>query len=481
MRRGEIRLMEWAAARRHFPALITPEYTISYDRFFQLLQKTRVRLQEIGVQPQERVAIVSANGPEMVILIWALWAAGAVAAPLSIRLPEAALVSRLQQISAARLILGRGYSPPPQAPAPIDLQNIVRLEDADASGDNALPTLALDRDASIIFTSGSAGLPKGALHTVGNHYYSALGANENLPLSPGDRWLLSLPLYHAGGLAVLMRTMLAGAAVALAPAGLPLSEAISRLRITHVSLVATQLQRWMREAHSDEAAGSLKAVLLGGSAFPQGLIEEAQQRGLPLYRSYGSTEMASQIAAGSPRDGSAPGSSGKVLRYRELKISPDGEILVRGKTLFRGYWQSGKVKTQRLPGGWFATGDMGHIDEQGNLWVSGRRDNMFISGGENIQPEEIEMHLGEFPEVEQAVVVGIDHPEYGRRPVAFVAMRTAAQWDEEALRRKLAERLPRFKIPDSFWPWPHEPAGNSLKVDRRYFEELARRLREAGS
>jgi O-succinylbenzoic acid--CoA ligase len=244
--------------------------------------------------------------------------------------------------------------------------------------------IPLGRPATVVFTSGSTGTPKAALHTFGNHYFSAVGSNANIALAPGDRWLHSLPLYHVGGLSILFRCLISGAAIALPEPDAPLGRSISGLRATHVSLVSTQLLRLLRE---DAALEGLRAVLMGGGPMPEDLVDQALARGLPVHTSYGLTEMASQVTTTAP--GAAPEelrTAGRVLPHREVSVSGEGEILVRGETLFAGYVEGEKTRRPSGTGSWFRTGDLGRLDGAGRLRVLGRRDNLFISGGENVRP-----------------------------------------------------------------------------------------------
>jgi O-succinylbenzoic acid--CoA ligase len=161
------------------------------------------------------------------------------------------------------------------------------------------------------------------------------------------------------------------------------------------------------------------------------------------------------------------------LHNREVSISESGEILVRGETLFAGYVEGEELDRPLDAEGWFHTRDLGEIDEGGYLRVGGRMDNLFISGGESVQPEEIEEALCRLDGIDEAVVVPVPDEEFGARPVAFVRV---AGWEPEELAQELEPLLPRFKIPISFHPWP-ERARRGMKVDRASLSELARRLR----
>jgi O-succinylbenzoic acid--CoA ligase len=300
------------------------------------------------------------------------------------------------------------------------------------------------------------------LHSWANHLYSAKGSNANLPLHSGDRWLLSLPLYHVGGLAILVRCALAGAAVAVPDQDASLSATLDATGATHASLVATQLRRLLeaREALPRRVRG----LLLGGGPLPEGLLRRGHERSWPLHTSYGSTEMASQITTTPP---GAPLSTlrtaGRRLPHRRLRIDADGQILVAGPTLCLGIAEGNDLHDPRAHG-WLPTGDLGRLDAQGRLHVQGRTDRQFISGGENIQPEELEAALERGDRIARAVVVPVPDPEYGRRPVAF--LRTTGGPLPEEWRDRLRAELPSFKVPDAAYPLPEAATEGRMKVDR---------------
>ncbi|MGI8909164.1 MAG: o-succinylbenzoate--CoA ligase, partial [Rubrobacteraceae bacterium] len=380
------------------------------------------KLVELGIEAGNRVALFLPKDERYIVLLLAMIRIGAVACPISTRLPPAGVAPLLRKAACEALI--------PEDEALFEFTEAIQkvrpealLEDgADHTETPEYLDIPLSRPATIVFTSGSSGAPKAALHTFGNHYYSALGSNENIVLDTkrGDRWLHSLPLYHVGGISILFRCLLAGAAMILPEPGAPLGRAIAENSATHVSLVATQLLRLMREEENPDALETLKAVLLGGGPVPGALVEEAASRGLLVHASYGLTEMASQVTT--TPSGASPEKlriSGWVLPYREVSISGEGEILVRGETLFAGYVEGKVVDLPVDAEGWFHTGDLGDLDEDGYLDVRGRKDNLFISGGENVQPEEIEDALRRLDGVEDAVVAPVPDAEFGFRPVAF--------------------------------------------------------------
>ncbi len=288
--------------------------------------------------------------------------------------------------------------------------------------------------ATCLLTSGSSGAPKRACHTLNNHLSSARGFLEKMPMAAPHRCLLSLPLYHIGGIAQLFRTFTSGSCLVVS--NKPLLQAILDHKITHLSLVPTQLYRLLQEdsALLTQAAAQLKCVLLGGAPLPPALYQAALDQGLPIYRSYGMTEMSSIITVES-----------ELLSHREMKFGTDLEIFVKGSPLFQGYLSD--AGTLDLPldhEGWFATKDIA-----GTLIT--RKDRLFISGGENIQPEEIEHALLSLPGILRARVVPTTDKEFGQRPFAYI-QDTTELYTLEEVQRLLRAKLPGYKIPIGLAP-----------------------------
>jgi o-succinylbenzoate---CoA ligase len=452
------------------PAVVGAGGALTYGALDLRVTAAAKKVARLGLAPGARVALYLPKDERYIVLLLALVRAGCVACPLSTRLPPGGVAPLLEKVACRALISPEGELLEATEVRELHPEELLADEPARDLWRSSEPLrLALDRPATIVFTSGSSGAPKAALHTFGNHYYSALGSNTNIALAPGDRWLHSLPLYHVGGLSILFRCLLAGVSVALPEPGAPLGEAVAGA--TQVSLVSTQLSRLLRE---DFDARELKAILLGGGPIPPSLIDEAAARSLPIHTSYGLTEMASQVTATPPgASREALHTSGRPLPHREISISDDGEIMVRGETLFSGYVKSDVLDRPLDADGWFRTGDLGELDVDGYLRVRGRKDNLFLSGGENVQPAEIEEALCRLEGVEDAVVVPVPDAEFGSRPVAFLRA-SGGTVEPETLAQALERTLPRFKIPVAFHGWPEEAGG--MKVDRAFFRERARRL-----
>lgn len=464
-------------------AILSSHREYRYKDYDACVAATSERLSKAGIAEGDLVAIALPQGVDYPILLMALFRLGAVACPLNPKFPSQYMLDILEKIACRSMVVPYGTSSTTklggiQTFSPRDLVK----EGDDAPGESTF--FAVDRPAAIVLTSGSSGTPKAALLSYGNLHANAERSNTNIPLTPGDCWLLSLPLQHVAGLSILFRALLGGAAVAIPSHNESMTEAILRYGVTHISLVPTQLYRLIRDGESLSALKKLKVILVGGGAIPETLVTQAHRAGLALYTTYGLTEMASQVTTSRPgEDKDRLMTSGLPLDPGSIRISKEGEILVDGDTLFLGYVEGTEATRTVDDDGYFATGDLGVLDYRGYLHVQGRRDNMFIAGGENIQPEEIEMQLGRLEGILEGLVVPVPHAEFGATPVAFVRLAGEPPEDFEALgnhlTEQLANRLPEFKIPKRYFAWPEgEDAG--LKPNRKAFVAIAEELMGAG-
>jgi len=438
------------------PFILSEELSYTYHDFGHAVNKAVHALKIKKIVSGDYVALINEASFNYLVKLFALFQIGAVGVLVNPKLSENEISKLLSNIGCKKYIGDK------------------KLQTSE--NEDPLIQIAINQDATVLFTSGSGGESKACLHSLANHYYSALGSNENIEIDVNDRWLQVLPMFHVGGLAIIFRTFISGATVVIPENKHDLAKNMEKFNITHVSLVPTQLYRLLNTNMSTGQYRNLKAVLIGGDKVPGDLIRKAQEYLLPVHTSYGSTEMSSQITTTVMGESfRGPLNSGKTLNYREMKIDNDGEILVKGKTLFKGYISNNKLTQARDIDGWYRTGDLGRIDQDGNLVVLGRKDNMFISGGENIYPEEIELELNNLDEVAEALVVGLDDVEYGIIPIAFVRTENDQLPNEDEISRKLIIILPRFKIPKKFYPWP-ENIDTDLKPDRKQFKIIAQTL-----
>lgn len=454
-----------AAERPNDLAIWSPEKYISCAEWHKGVCVFTEILSKQGVTNGSRIAFSFPPRPGLLSVLVSLFRIGAVAFPVDPAFPSA-----YRQDLHRRLGCDLDISVDDEPPK--DRSDAERaIVPMPAERDPGRYTWRLENPATAILTSGTSGDPKIALLSLANHLSAARAAIGNIPLGPNDIWLLSLPMHHVAGCGILFRCLLAGARIAM-PGHLPLREAIVQSGATHVSLVARQLAQLMDAG----PVPPLKAILLGGSAIPAPLLDRAFDAGLPIHTSYGMTEMATQVTA------TPPGASREMLDTAgwplapgTLRIGAGGRIEVNGPARFLGYWSDGALLEPFDDEGWFATGDIGYLDDDGCLRVTGRADNMFIAGGENIQPEAVERALLQISGVTQAIVVPVPHPEFGATPVAFVECAEATE--PAAIRQALSGRLPRFKVPQYVLPWPAALASEKMKIDRKaLIEEAGRQI-----
>lgn len=315
----------------------------------------------------------------------------------------------------------------------------------------------------VVYTAGTTGQPKGAVLTQSALFWNAVNSAAMHDLTSGDVILTTLPLFHVGGLNIqTLPALHAGAEVVLQRRFElePAMRAIEQAKPTLTVLVPAQLKAFVE--HPGWPAlrlNSLRAVTTGSTIVPIPLIEAWHARGVPVIQVYGSTETGPIALHQRIEDAFASvGSTGKPALHSEARIATRhgrqaaaherGEILVRGPNVMREYWNNPAATAEALKDGWFATGDVGHRDEQGNFYIDERKGDVIISGSENIYPAELEAVLHAAPAVADAAVVARPHARWGEVPVAVVVRRAGAELTRDAVLALFAGRLARFKHPD---------------------------------
>lgn len=333
---------------------------------------------------------------------------------------------------------------------------------------DARPIVSHPNDfSSVTRTSGTSGLPKSALIMGDAHLASARSVNDYFSYTKSSCWALSLPLYHVSGLGIIFRSLLACASIYLAKNHDDLLYGLREQSISHLSLVPTQLKRLL-----DDGAdfSGVQAIIIGGDALPEKLRRRALLAKLPVFETYGLTETASMVWV---RDCLAS-DKGRLLPHAIMQKADDGEFLVGGDSLFAGYVDGSGVLKKPTIDGLFPTGDVGQMSLAGQLQLICRKSNRIISGGENIQAEEIERVLEEHPLILESVVVGVADDDFGMRPLAYI------KWVNEPLTAKelctyLLLHLAPYKVPKNFSSWPPD-APSGPKKPRRWFLALSKGL-----
>ena len=404
-------------------------HTLTYKQLAELRDTTARRLAARGVGSGDRVAVLLPAGVDFAAVVHALPRIGAVLVPVNTRLSAG---ERRLAIDGAHVV---------DSPVTGDEADVALRDTVDPGAPH-----------SIIHTSGTTAQPKPVVLTYANHWASARASAANLGVQAGDAWLGVLPLFHVGGLQVLLRSAIYGTTAVLHDgfdAG-RVKAVLEGGEVTLASFVATMVRR-LRDA-GWEHAPRLRAALVGGGPVPRDLLEWAAERNLPLLQTYGMTETASQVVTAPAGSVSA----GRPLPGVELRTTADGELLVRGPMVSTGALSED---------GWLHTGDRGHVDADGLLHVEGRIGDTIVTGGENVAAAEVEEALLAHPAVRDAGVVGRPDPEWGQVVTAYVVADPGAVSDEELIAHA-RERLAGYKIPKAIHrrdELPHNPAGKLLR------------------
>jgi o-succinylbenzoate---CoA ligase len=396
------------------------------------------RLVAHGVRRGSTVALTMHPRREQVVLLHGLMKVGAVLLPLAPRLTEA---ERAAIVAAEEPI--------------VDIDDPGELTQTEAD----MPLLGehdMDDVCCRALTSGSSGIPRPVSLSYGNFLWNAVGSAFNIGVEPSDRWLCCVPLSHVAGLGIVMRSVIYGT-TAVVHDGFDVDRVAAALEsdgVTVLSLVATMLYRLL-EVGADLSGP--RAILVGGGPVPGEPLEEALAKGATVVQTYGLTETCSQVTTLAPADAKRKlGSAGRPLLTTHLRIE-DGEILVQGPTVAPG---------SADPDGWLHTGDLGHIDEEGFLYVQDRIDDMIVSGGENVVPAEVEEVLLRHPEVADAAVIGREDPEWQQAVTAVVVLASGSEVSPDELRRHCAASLAGFKVPkrvELAAALPRTPSGKLMR------------------
>jgi fatty-acyl-CoA synthase len=468
----------------HRTALVTVADDARYS-YHELNQRAvgcaRMWLYGLGLRPGDRVGILAGNRIEFLDAFFAAGKSGVVLVPLNTRLTPPELEFIIRDCSLKAVMYADGFRETIRRLKPrVDVQHWIAMDEPESAGDRDYADLVLTRGAGksvrrrchpedpycLLYTSGTTGRPKGVITPHRQVSWNAYNTVACWQLGEEDCSPIFTPLYHAGGLGAFLTPMiLAGGTVVLHEAfdSAEVWKTIETERCTVVLGVPT-IWKMLADAPEFKTASfdHVRWFISGGAPLPKHLIEIYRKRGVVLRQGYGLTEVGVNCFSMTDEEAyEKAGSIGKPLMFTEARVADEagqeaprgevGELWFRGPHVSAGYWNNPSATAESLDRkGWFHTGDMAVQDEDGFFYIAGRAKDMFISGGVNVYPAEIENQLLQHPDLKDAAVVGAPDETWGEVGVAFVVMGEGTAFDPEALAGFLSGRLARYKIPKKF-------------------------------
>ena len=454
---------------RNTPARVAIDYDgrlVTYGELAAGADAYAAAFVEAGLRRGDRVATLTGNSPEHVEVLFACARLGLVLLPLSWRLTAPELRYQLEDAEPSLLLVEDGYrglaeqTERPYLPFAVATSG-ARHRDEQVTDDDGL---------LLIYTSGTTGKPKGALLTHANCFWTNISFDGATGVHGDDVVLQVLPQFHVGGWNVQsLLAWLKGATVVLErqfDAGRVLRLIEEKQVTTMMGVPPIYLLLAQHPRFADADLSSLERAVVGGAPMPEALLETWARRGTAIVQGYGLTEAAPNVLCLPPEDAVRKlGCAGKPYPFVEVRLGDDGELQVKGPNVFPGYWRNPEASADAFTAdGWLRTGDVAEADEEGYYRIKGRLKDMYISGGENVYPAEVEAVLHEHPLVRDAAVVGVPHERWGEVGLAFVVGDGVA---EEELVAFCSQRLARFKVPASIRFVPEIPRNSLGKIQKQ--------------
>ncbi|MDZ7766308.1 MAG: o-succinylbenzoate--CoA ligase [Melioribacteraceae bacterium] len=395
---------------------------ITYSELKHLIHERTKELAS-SINNEDIVGILAEHSIQFIIDLFALWNYGAAVLPINPNLKESEIQDQINFIGCKTL----------------------SKKEIDTTTEFEYKNYSSDSIALIMFTSGSTGKPKAVVHTFESLYSSAESIDKLLQFKQNEKWLASLPFYRIGGFQIILRAILSGGTICIPTevSSEEISNSISLYQPDYISVVNPILEK-LTATNKEELQNS-KAVFAGGGPVESNLIKKGIENGISIYKVYGSTETGSMVSILHPKEAAEKfESAGKPLPGVKIKIDDD-QICVSASSLFKEYYKNKEQTTDKLFNNWYYTGDEGYIDKDGFLFVTNRKDNFIISGGEKVDPKEIEKALTSFDKIEKAIVFSVPDKKWGEKICAAVVSKTNLDLDE--IHKSLKQILPSYKIP----------------------------------
>jgi long-chain acyl-CoA synthetase len=480
-------------------AIRLDDFVLTYAQLRDAAGQAATLLKSLGVEPGDRVGLMLPNIPAFPVAFYGALAAGAVVVPMNPLLKSREVAYYLGDSGAKALFAWQAAAGEAAKGAADAGAQVIHVDDpalssrlAGLSPATAWADAAGDDDAVILYTSGTTGRPKGAQLTHAGLTRNATLTERTLLYSGSQDMVMGcLPLFHVFGLTCgLNATMAVGGALTMLPRFDPgkALEIIERDRVTIFEGVPTMYAAMLHhQGEREPDTSSLRVCVSGGAAMPVEILRQFEEKfDCMILEGYGLSETSPVASFNHPDKVRKPGSVGTPVEGVEMRLvdadgadvppGEVGEIAIRGHNVMKGYWGRPEATAEAIPDGWFRTGDMGRVDEDGYYYIVDRKKEMIIRGGFNVYPREIEEVLHEHPAVAEAAVVGIPHPELGEDVGAAVALKPGATADEAELRQFVKDRVAAYKYPRHVWLVDELPKGPTGKIMRREVRPPEHRL-----
>lgn len=465
--------------------------TIDYASFLDSARAVAGALRELGVQPGDRVGLVSSNVPAFPVGFYGALIAGAAVVPMNPLLTQREVSYYLEDSGASAVIALDEVAQAARGAAEAAGLTVLELPaagPADGQLDGEPVTDPVERGdedlAVILYTSGTTGQPKGAMLTHHNLDSNCRTTVEALiRTTPDDVIMGCLPLFHVFGLTCgLNASVVSGASLALIPRFDPAAvlQIIEEQRVTVFEGVPTMYGALLdTDAQADTS--SLRTCISGGAALPVELLHSFEKKfDATILEGYGLSETSPVASFNQPDQERKPGSIGRPVPGMELRLVDDdgndvpvgevGEIAIRGEGVMAGYFGREEATAESIPDGWFRSGDLAKLDEDGYFFIVDRKKQLIIRGGYNVYPREIEEVLYQYPSVAEVAVVGLKHSRLGEEVGAAISVRGGADVDVEEVKAFAKEQLAAYKYPRHVWVVDALPKGPTGKILHREVE-----------
>ena len=461
--------------------IISAKEKISFKSLNRKSTYLAKKIKQEGVKSEDRVPILIDNSPNFIISVLSLWMIEAIPVPINLKLSVSEIEEQLKFLDCRFVLIDKSFK------EKISLSNVKQIELSVLNEDSEKSEVDFkfdtNRTAVIMFTSGSSGKPKAVELTFSNLIQSAKIGNEYLKQTEEDRWLVSLPFYHIGGFSIIFRALMFSEAI-IFPTSLKIDsiiESIQKQKLTLISLVSSQMKNLLDK--NIKPNPEMRHILLGGGFIDSSIMKEAINNGWNVSKVYGSTETSSFVTILSAYEFKLKSESvGKPIPPNEIFIydenknelinNIEGEIVVKSPAVMKGYWNDKVTTIKKLFKGFYFTGDYGYKDSEGYIYVVNRRSDLIVTGGENVNPAELEEMIMKFLKVKEVCVFEIDDIYWGQKIAAAIVSKSDEKFEIDELKDFLKDKIASFKIPKEIYFVDEFPKTELGKIKRESLKKL---------